>query len=285
MRRVERERGGKTGTPEKSIAREAANGITIRASNNGHHAHAGPVCPPSVVDIVPIHGWDASEITIATVAVDLDSNPPLGALFTLVLFPSQVQLEARSTSLVETFSSRAERRGLSRFPPSSCRARARISTYVTQHAILSVIGREPDLRPSCSHVCNFNGTRQSIALVGSARRRARARACHWRFSAPSPREISRIITRAHMRSTRQPRRRRRSRRIRNQDRDHNGHDQLSVLSLRNTFPKLTARARSQVRSRRGTVTDAAAAAQHTAVAVVIGGRTAARWRARCGSGE
>jgi hypothetical protein len=46
------------------------------------------------------------------VAVDLDSNPPLGALFTLVLFPSQVQLEARSTSLVETFSSRAERRGL-----------------------------------------------------------------------------------------------------------------------------------------------------------------------------
>ena len=61
----------------------------------------------------PIHGWDApEEITIATVAVDLDSNPPLGALFTLVLFPSQVQLEARSTSLVETFSSRAERRGL-----------------------------------------------------------------------------------------------------------------------------------------------------------------------------
>ena len=99
--------------------------------DNGHHAHAGPVCPPSVVDIVPIHGWDASEITIATVAVDLDSNPPLGALFTIVLFPSQVQLEARSTSLVETFSSRAERRGLPRFPPSSCRARARISTYVT----------------------------------------------------------------------------------------------------------------------------------------------------------
>ena len=179
---------------------------------------------------------------IATVAVDLDSNPPLGALFTLVLFPSQVQLEARSTSLVETFSSRAERRGLSRFPPSSCRARARISTYVTQHAILSVIGREPDLRPSYSHVCNFNGTRQSIALVASARRRARARACHWRFLAPSPREASRVITRAHMRSTRQPRRRRRSRRIRNQDRDHNGHDQLSVLSLPNPFPKLTARA-------------------------------------------
>ena len=168
------------------------------------------------------------------------------------------------------------------------RARAHLGLclmYVTQHAILPVIGREPDLSPSCFHVCNFNGTRQSIALVGSARRRARARACHWRFSAPSPRETSRVITRAHMRSTRQPRRRRRSRRIRNQDRDHNGHDQLSVLSLPNPFPKLTARARSQVRSRRGTVTDAAAAAQHTAVAVVIGGRTAARWRARCGSGE
>ena len=44
------------------------------------------------------------------------------------------------------------------------------------------------------------------------------------------------------------------------------------------------RARSQVRSRRGTVTDAAAAAQHTAVAVVISGRPAARWRARYGSG-
>ena len=47
-----------------------------------------------------------------------------------------------------------------------------------------------------------------------------------------------------------------------QDRDHNGPDQLSVLSLPNPFPKLTARARSQVRSRRDTVTDAAAAAQH-----------------------
>ena len=69
-----------------------------------------------------------------------------------------------------------------------------------------------------------------------------------------------------------------------QDRDHNGPDQLSVLSLPNPFPKLTARARSQVRSRRDTVTDAAAAAQHTAVTVVIGGRTAAWWRARCGSG-
>ena len=137
MRRVERERGGKTGTPEKSIAREAANGITIRASNNGQHAHAGPVCPPSVVDIVPIHGWDASEITIATVAVDLYSNPPLGALFTLVLFPSQVQLEARSTSLVETFSSRAERRGARRFPRPLSPATACISTYVTRHVVLS----------------------------------------------------------------------------------------------------------------------------------------------------
>ena len=234
--------------------------------------------------MVPTHDKDASEIIIATVTVDHDSEYHFTLCLRSICSRSPAQLEARSTSLVDTFSSRAELRGLSRFPPSSCRARAHISTYVTQHVILSVIGREPDLRPSCSHVCNFNGTRQSIALVGSARRRARARACHWRFSAPSPRETSHVITRAHMRSTRQPRRRRRSRRIRNQDRDHNGHDQLSVLSLPNPFPKLTARARSQVRSRRDTVTDAAAAAQHTAVTVVIGGRTAARWRARCGSG-
>ena len=139
MRRVERERGGKTGTPEKSIAREAANGITIRASNNGHHAHSGPVCPPSVVDIVPIHGWDASEITIATVAVDLDSNPPLGALFTLVLFPSQVQLEARSTSLVETRDVLVARRA-SRFAAISpillSRARAHLDLcHITRHPV------------------------------------------------------------------------------------------------------------------------------------------------------
>ena len=134
MRRVERERGGKTGTPEKSIAREAANGITIRASKNGHRAHSAPVWRPRVVGIVPMHGWDALEIIIATVAVDLNSNPPLDALFTLVLFPSQVQLEARSMSLVEAFSSRAERRGLSRFPPSSCRARraSRLMSHNTQ---------------------------------------------------------------------------------------------------------------------------------------------------------
>ena len=181
---------------------------------------------------------------------------------------------ARSVPVRRLSSKRARRRSSrrSRRAPSFevCRdsphplvARAHASRhFVTQHAILSVIGREPDLRPSCSHVCNFNGTRQSIALVGSARRRARARACHWRFSAPSPRETSCHHTCAHALDTRQPRRRRRSRRIRNQDRDHNGHDQLSVLSLPNPFPKLTARARSQVRSRRDTVTDAAAAAQH-----------------------
>ena len=203
---------------------------------------------------------------------------------------------ARSVPVRRLSSKRARRRSStrSRRAPSFevCRdsphplvARAHASRHVvTQHIILSVIGREPDSRPSCSHVCNFNRTRQSIALVGSARRLARARACHWHFSVPSPRETSHVITCAHMRSTRQLRRRRRSRRIRNQDRDHNGHDQLSVLSLPNPFPKLTARARSQVRSRRDTVTDAAAAAQHTAVTVVIGGRTAARWRARCGSG-
>ena len=85
-----------TGTPETSIAREAANGITIRrASKNGHLAHSAPVWRPRVAGIVPINGRDASEIIVATVAVDLDSNPPLGALFTLVFFTSQVQLEAR----------------------------------------------------------------------------------------------------------------------------------------------------------------------------------------------
>jgi hypothetical protein len=150
--------------------------------------------------MVPAHDKDASEIIIATVTVDHDSEYHFTLCLRSICSRSPAQLEARSTSLVDTFSSRAELRGLSRFPPSSCRARARI------------------------------------------------------------------------------------RRVRNQDRDHNGHDQLSVMSLPNPFPKLTARARSQVRSRRDTVTDAAAAAQHTAVTVVIGGRTAARWRARCGSG-
>jgi hypothetical protein len=181
---------------------------------------------------------------------------------------------ARSVPVRQLSSKRARRRSSarSRRAPSFkvCRdsphplvARAHASRhFVTQHAILSVIGREPDSRPSCSHMCNFNRTRQSITLVGSARRRARARACHWRFSAPSPRETSCHHTCAHALDTRQPRRRRRSRRVRNQDRDHNGHDQLSVMSLPNPFPKLTARARSQVRSRRDTVTDAAAAAQH-----------------------
>ena len=96
-----------------------------------------------------------SEITIATVAVDLDSNPPLGALFTLVLFPSQVQLEARSTSLVETFSSLVETfsslvetfssraeperrgRGLSRFPPHPpVAARARASRLMSLEEII-----------------------------------------------------------------------------------------------------------------------------------------------------
>ena len=204
---------------------------------------------------------------------------------------------ARSVPVRQLSSKRARRRSSarSRRAPSFkvCRdsphplvARAHASRhFVTQHAILSVIGREPDSRPACSHMCNFNRTRQSITLVGSARRLAIARACHWRFSAPSPRETSCHHTCAHALDTRQSRRRRRSRRVRNQDRDHNGHDQLSVMSLPNPFPKLTARARSQVRSRRDTVTDAAAAAQHTAVTVVIGGRTVARWRARCGSGE
>ena len=120
---------------------------------------------------------------------------------------------ARSVPVRQLSSKRARRRSSarSRRAPSFkvCRdsphplvARAHASRhFVTQHAILSVIGREPDSRPSCSHMCNFNRTRQSITLVGSARRRARARACHWRFSAPSPRETSHVITRAHMRST------------------------------------------------------------------------------------
>ena len=151
--------------------------------------------------MVPAHDKDASEIIIATVTVDHDSEYHFTLCLRSICSRSPAQLEARSTSLVDTFSSRAELRGLSRFPPSSCRARAHISTYVTQHVILSVIGREPDSRPSCSHVCNFNGTRQSIALVGSARRRARARACHWRFSVPSPRETTHVITRAHAHDT------------------------------------------------------------------------------------
>ena len=52
MRRAERERGGKIGTSEKSIAREAANGIAIRASKNDHRAHSAPVWRPRVVGIV-----------------------------------------------------------------------------------------------------------------------------------------------------------------------------------------------------------------------------------------
>ena len=144
--------------------------------------------------MAPAHDQDASDIIIATVTVDLDSEYRFTLCLRSISSRSPAQLEARSTSLVETFSSRAELRGLSRFPPSSCRARAHISTYVTQHVILPVIGREPDLRPSCSHVCNFNGTRQSIALVGSARRRGRARAHHGRLSMPSPRETSHVIS-------------------------------------------------------------------------------------------
>ena len=116
---------------------------------------------------------------------------------------------ARSVPVRRLSSKRARRRSStrSRRAPSFevCRdsphplvARAHASRHsVTQHVILPVIGREPDSRPSCSHVCNFNRTRQSIALVGSARRRARARACHWRFSAPSPRETSCHHTCAH----------------------------------------------------------------------------------------
>ena len=120
---------------------------------------------------------------------------------------------ARSLPVRRLSSKRARRRSStrSRRAPSFevCRdsphplvARAHASRhFVTQHVILSVIGREPDSRPSCSHVCNFNGTRQSIALVGSAHRRARARACHWRFSVPSPRKTTHVITRAHAHDT------------------------------------------------------------------------------------
>ena len=74
-----------------------------------------------MIGIVPIHGLGTSEIIIATVvAVNLDSNLPLGALFSLVFFLSQVQLEARSMSLVEAFLSRAERRDARQFPRALC---------------------------------------------------------------------------------------------------------------------------------------------------------------------
>ena len=193
MRRVERERGGKTGTPEtgtpeKSIAREDSNGIAIRALKNGHCAHSAPVWRAKGVGIVLIHGWDAPEIIIATVAVDLDSNPPLGALVTLVLFPSQFQLEARSMSLVKAFSSRAERRDARRFPRPLCLAPARISAYVMRHAGLPYSATSRIRIVFCFSRAYFKDIGQSAMLAGSARGRARPRPLRWCFSAPSPRE-------------------------------------------------------------------------------------------------
>jgi hypothetical protein len=89
--------------------------------------------------MVPAHDRNASEIIISTVAVELDSEYRLApSLRALVLFPSQVQLEARSMSLVEAFSSRAERRGVWRFSQPLCPAPARTSTYVTRHVVRSV---------------------------------------------------------------------------------------------------------------------------------------------------
>ena len=175
-------------SPKKAIARDAANGIAIRASKNGHRAHSAPVWRARVVGIVPMHGWDASEIIIATVAVDLDSNPPLGALFMLVLFPSQVELEARSISLVEAFSSRTARRDARRFPWALCPAPARISTYVTRHVVLPYAATSRIRIAFYLSRAYFKDIGQSVTLAGAARDRARPRPLRLCFSAPSPRE-------------------------------------------------------------------------------------------------
>ena len=121
-------------------------------------------------------------------AVDLDSNPPLVALFTLVLFPSKVQLEARSMSFVEAFSSCAERRDARRFPRALCPAPARISAYVTRHAALSYSATSRIRIAFCLSRAYFKDIGQSATLAGSARDRTRPRPLRWCFSAPSPRE-------------------------------------------------------------------------------------------------
>ena len=128
------------------------------------------------------------ETIIATVAVDLDSTPPLDALFTLVLFPPQVQLEARSMSLVEVFSSRAERRGARRFPRPFSPAPARISAYVTRHVVLSYSATSRIRIAFCLSRAYFKDIGQSATLAGSAYDRARLRPLRWCFSAPFPRE-------------------------------------------------------------------------------------------------
>ena len=111
--------------------------MAITAWEYGPRAHAAPVWRARVVGMVPAHDKDASEIIIATVTVDHDSEYHFTLCLRSICSRSPAQLEARSTSLVDTFSSRAELRGLSRFPPSSCRARARVSTFchTTRHPV------------------------------------------------------------------------------------------------------------------------------------------------------
>ena len=105
--------------------------------------------------MVPAHDKDASEIIIATVTVDHDSEYHFTLCLRSICSRSPAQLEARSMSPVETFSSRAERQVLTRSPPSPCLARSRISIYLTSHVVQSVFGREPDSRTFLSHAFNF----------------------------------------------------------------------------------------------------------------------------------
>ena len=103
---------------------------TTQRSKDSHFWHLTPLPAHRQVH-TPHTPTSGSHIIIATVTVDLDSEYRFTHFLRSISSRSPAQLEARSTSLVETFSSRAELRGLSRFPPSSCRARAHISTYVT----------------------------------------------------------------------------------------------------------------------------------------------------------
>ena len=153
--------------------------------------------------------------------------------------------------------------------PPVARARAtRISAYVTQHAILSVIGREPDLRPFCSHACNFSDNRQNITLVGSARRRGRARAHHGRLSMPSPRETSHVISTCARHDNRDDDDDDHAA-SRNQDRDHCCHDLYNRTGPPTFLPKAhRARATSGTTpTRHSDGRGRRAAAQHTAVTV------------------
>ena len=159
---------------EEWPSRALSPGLVRKSGWYNPHPHTFPGC--------------VREITIATVAVDLDSNPPLGALFTLVLFPSQVQLEARSTSPVEAFSSHAERQDARRFPRALCPAPARILAYVTRHVILPYSATSRIRIAFYLSRVYFKDIGQSATLAGAARDRARPRPLRWCFSAPSPRE-------------------------------------------------------------------------------------------------